>query len=119
VAGVLVRALAAHGGEWCAEFSQAASEAKVDARRTEVSQRLVRLVMPLLAHFELPMPTGPAYPQAWAAYYVAAGEIDAGRAVDLIHVVDQLLHSLPSEPPMDLDFGPTGGTLFPRSDFDF
>jgi hypothetical protein len=50
---------------------------------------------------------------------VAAGEIDAGRAVDLIHMVDQLLHSLPSEPPMDLDFGPTGGALFPRSDFDF
>jgi hypothetical protein len=46
-------------------------------------------------------------------------EIDAGRAVDLIHMVDQLLHSLPSEPPMDLDFGPTGGALFPRSDFDF
>jgi hypothetical protein len=50
---------------------------------------------------------------------VAAGEIDAVRAVDLIHVVDQLLHSLPPEPLMDLDLGTTGGTLFPRRDFDF
>ncbi len=66
---VVLRKLAACGREWCADFVQAASEVRFRGQAVVDADRVVRYTMPLLAHFGLPMPSGPAYGLGWAGYY--------------------------------------------------
>ena len=66
---LVLRALAAGGRDWCAEFVQAASELTFRGDSAANAQRVVRYGMPLLAHFQLPLPSGPAYVAGWVRYY--------------------------------------------------
>lgn len=67
---LVLRSLASWGREWCAEFVQAAGDVAAPRGAHQLG-RMVQLVMPLLAHFGLPMPTGPTYARAWAQYYTS------------------------------------------------
>ena len=64
----VVAALLRQGAEWCAEFTEAASHARLPGW-DDTSTLVVSTSMPLIAHFGLPLPTGPRYIEQWSRYY--------------------------------------------------
>ncbi|MFF2773186.1 hypothetical protein ACFVUP_39425, partial [Streptomyces bacillaris] len=68
---VVLEALSRRGRDWCAEFVDAVVTASMPRDAPPSLESIGRVVVPLIARFDLPVPEGGVYASAWVDWHTA------------------------------------------------